>query len=125
MYVFRRPWDRARRRRTLTVPTVGQTLGLVGAGIAASPGVLIIPRLGWGVVSQSIGAFPAPYLFGTTIQASAGNLGINQVTNATVAITGAGSIFNAGDPLASWSSTGSLSPGVGSLFAAGTVTAIP
>ena len=124
MYVFRRPWDRARRRRTLTVPTVGQTSGLVGAGIAASPGTLVIPRLGWGVVSQSIGSFPAPYLFGTTIQASAGSLGVSKTTNATVSITGAGSLFNAGDPSGSWANTGAL-VGVGSLFAAGTVTATP
>jgi hypothetical protein len=124
MYVFRRPWIRSRRRRTLPVPRPQTVVGsFVGAGIHTGVGPLVQERAGWGVVTQSVGAFPAPYLFGPSISAAAGTFFIGN-TNLTAPLSGAGSLFNVGDPNGSWSNTGAL-VGVGSLFAAGTVTATP
>jgi hypothetical protein len=124
MYVFRRPWDRARRRRKLGLPTPSAIGVFVGAGINFAAGTLTQPRLGWGVISQSSGAFPGPYIFGAGIAASAQNFVPAQ--SATLSLTGVGSLFNAGNSSALWSSTGSI-VGVGMPFGVGsfTVTHVP
>ena len=117
---------------------------IVGASIPFAAGTIARQGVGWGIISQSSGAFPAPYLFGSFIRGSAHPFGEFTQLFSPIAgtnmpagvgvmiaelrpvITGVGSHYAGGDPSASWSSSGYLS-GVHRSFAAGSfvVTHVP